>query len=60
MSRESAESLLGIDGKGNPYAWSPTSPAEVRRPNYGNWFRLGIFLLLALLPLRWVFVESGN
>lgn len=58
-SPEAAEVLLkfGDDDGGVDIRSSGKSPAEVRRINYGNCFRLAVFLLLAALPLPWVFRE---
>ncbi len=57
FSPEAAEVLLNFgDDDGGVDIWSSgKSPAEVRRINYGNCFRLAVFLLLAVFPLPWVF-----
>lgn len=33
-------------------------PATARKPQYGNWLRLGVFLILVFLPLPWVWISS--
>ena len=54
---EMAASLIGIDnGTPDMDFWKYNQPAAYQRPNYGNWCRLGIFLLLLFLPLPWVWI----
>jgi type II secretory pathway pseudopilin PulG len=54
-----ARTILGIDDGGPMGSSSPRSSQlnQTRRANYGNWFRLGVFLLLMFFPLPWVFRE---
>ncbi len=60
MSRASAEAMLSINNQEYRESGVYRSISGVCRPNYGNWFSLGIFLLLTALPLPWVFMESNR
>jgi hypothetical protein len=56
-----AQALIDIDnGAADLDFWKYDWPTAYRRPNYGNWIRLGIFLLLLFLPLPWVWIHSNT
>ncbi len=52
--------LMTIDD-GNSWndADSERAPSQSRRPKLDNWFRLGLFFLIAIFPTPWVWLNPG-
>jgi prepilin-type processing-associated H-X9-DG protein len=60
LPQDAAMKLLGVaNGASSPSDWS-YGYEHYRKPNYANWFRLVIFLLVLLLPLPWVWLRSNE
>jgi hypothetical protein len=60
IERETASAMLGASN-GVAEGFDPSSgPVIAPRPNVGNWFRLGIFAVLAVFPLPWVWLNPTS
>jgi prepilin-type processing-associated H-X9-DG protein len=60
MERDSASAVLGTSN-GVAEGFDPSSgPVIAPRPNVGNWFRLGVFAVLAVFPLPWVWLNPTS
>ncbi|MCA9163994.1 MAG: DUF1559 domain-containing protein [Planctomycetales bacterium] len=58
IPEQSATKYFGInDGIVDPAVLDAPPPATARKPQYGNWLRLGVFLILVFLPLPWVWIS---
>jgi hypothetical protein len=61
LPRETAAALLTIDGGESVEELAPRTASPVtKRLKLGNCYRLAVFVLLTLLPLRWVWIRRES
>lgn len=60
LSEAIAVQLLDVDNEAPSTLDGKSTVGYYRQANYGNWFRLAFFLLVAFLPMPWVWIRPNH